>query len=690
MRSWVTFPRYILFRASRWRLAHPRLFIVFGVICTLYVLGWILTPFAYAAGDGQESPNVPGDSLHSSDGVRASHYASLFIDHGWLLDGDKKMLSWMIDLIWNIHFSIVTTGIDLFVWALSFEWVTVISTPLRTLAITIEVVISRLGIVPFALVCSGAAVAIMLLKGKFAKGVAEYSTSAIIAVLALGVLSSPIAWVVGPDGPLETARDWGANLSAAVTSGDGYLGTVEASSTEIIGASVSAPLVDVFLARPAEYLSFGHTLSGDCRTEYITQVTALDPVDPDLDKIRTAVGECDAEAKTFSDSSSNWRVTPVVETAFGSGWVIVLALITLVILFISVVATLWSALLTTWRTALAVFPYTDRSRLFVALGGIFAGLFFIVASQIFLAGFFRVLLLSIEMMTQLGWPYSEHLRFFGNAGIVGMIGLVVLMVYLRKRAKRLAERAAKAMENIGASQKNQPLAMSPAWVGSAIQSTAMFANAMSRSKSPSTKEIAPSPHPLTTGSRSDANLPHFTATTTPAGPALGPGGSGGTRGRGGARGNAPSSPQPAAPRRASIDGGEMTATVTDTNSSSSPQPKHGVAKAGSGIARYALAARGGAVGIALQAASDLERPSLANPAIEIAANGEARVARPASAERVHERWAGQSSWSTPDLISTPSSHQTIPASMKVVIGPDGNARVALSADSEPQQRPLGA
>lgn len=685
MRSKImTFPLYILHRMQLWRIRHPRLFLIFGTLITLYVLGWVLTPFANATGDGQPSPNVPGDALMSSEGIRASHYASLFIDHGWLLSPEKKFTASIMDFFWTMHVGVVTSGIDLIVWTLSFEWVDIIAVPMGSIASTVETLISRIGIVPFALFCSGAYVAMMILRGKFAKAASEYITAAIVATLALGLLASPITWITSPGGPLDTGKEWGANLSAAITLGDGNL-KIEASSQEILGASVAAPLVDVLLARPAEYLSFGKSLTGDCRASYIELVKNLDPVGPDIDKVRTTTGSCDAEAKAFSDSSAGWRIIPLIETLIGSLWIWVFGFAAVIVFFIAVLITLWSGLLTTWRSALAVFPYTDRSRLLVALGGIFAGFLFIVLSQILLAGGFKMLDLAIKQMESLGWLYQLHLRVISVTGTILIIALIVLFITLRKRAKRLAERAAKALEDVGASQKSQPLSMTPPWAGDALRHLTTMK--LLSPKKPF-DQATQSP-PVVDAPRNPAPLPHFEATPVPK-PSRSPGTPADSRALGG---GAPRPGDGGGPSSAPLEAGELASAPVPKNPRSDTTAKPGKPglsqKLGGAAVRYALAARGGVPGLALQAATDAAAVVTKKPAIEISPNGSGTVAPSAKTDMKSVATARPSAWAfTPS--STPPAQQTLTASPRIIVGPDGQARVTISADGVPPRRPVGA
>lgn len=685
MRSNIaTFPLYLLHRLQLWRIRHPRLFLIIGVLIALYVLGWVLTPFANATGDGQPSPNVPGDSLMSSEGIRASHYASLFIDHGWLLSPEKKFTASIMDFFWTMHVGVVTSGIDLIVWTLSFEWVDIIAVPMGSIASTVETLISRIGIVPFALFCSGAYVAMMVIRGKYAKAVSEYITAAIVATLALGLLASPITWITSSGGPLDTAKEWGANLSAAITLGDGNL-KIEASSQEILGASVAAPLVDVLLARPAEYLSFGKSLTGDCRASYLELVKNLDPVGPDIDKVRTTTGSCDAEAKAFSDSSAGWRLIPLVETLIGSLWIWVFGFCAVIVFFIAVLITLFSGLLTTWRSALAVFPYTDRSRLLVALGGIFAGFLFIVTSQILLAGGFKMLDLGIKQMETLGWVYQLHLRVISVTGTILVIALIVLFVTLRKRAKRLAERAAKALEDIGASQKSQPLSMTPAWASDALKHLTTMK--MLSPKKPFDQAARPAPAidaPPTPGP-----LPHFEATPVPKA-SRGTGAPSDARALGG---GAPKPGTGGGPSSAPVDAGELISTPVAKNqrpgTTGAPEKPGATKKLGGAAVRYALAARGGVAGLALQAATDAAGAVTKKPAIEISPNGTGTVAPPAKTDMKSVASARPSAWAS-TTAPTPPSQQTLTASPRIIVGPDGQARVTISADGVPPRRPVGA
>lgn len=443
-------------RIAAWAHRHPRLASVLGSLLAVYALGWACVPAANAAGGGEPSPDARADHMLTSAGVRASHYGALFINRGDFFSGDKGMWAFLIDIVWGAYFWGVTTAIDTFTWLLQFQWVDVIAVPMRALSSAIGQMLSYFGIVPFALFLGGCLAALLLLRGKIGKAIVELSVSALIFAAIGGILASPINWLTEPGGALDSARDGGAQMSAALIKGEGDLHAVS-SDANPVGDAVIGPLLDTFVVTPAEMASFGHLIEGDCGTVVDTAVMNLDPIKKDTNPVRDAVGTCDADAKAYADNTGINNLMQVVALGWGAWWIFLFAWVISLVLIVSILGTLYMAFTTTWRAPLALFPWADRSKLLMSVSLMFAGLFFVVVCQLLLAGSLWLMTSAMPLISKLGIPVAMQLNVLGYLGTATIITIVVVLINHHRTAKRLAEKLNNAIENAGTKRDLMPV-----------------------------------------------------------------------------------------------------------------------------------------------------------------------------------------------------------------------------------------
>ena len=94
-------------------------------------------------------------------GVPLDHYQTLPLDRGDLLHSDLMLLAGIMSFIWGLHYSLVTTLLWLLQFLLSFEWVSMIITPIKPLAEQLQALLSGLNWVPFAVTVAGATIGLL-------------------------------------------------------------------------------------------------------------------------------------------------------------------------------------------------------------------------------------------------------------------------------------------------------------------------------------------------------------------------------------------------------------------------------------------------------------------------------------------------------------------------------------------------
>ncbi|WP_448812114.1 hypothetical protein [Agromyces bauzanensis] len=573
-----------------WARRRPRLASVLATSVVLYVIGWISAPAANAAGGGEPTPDAPADHLFSTAGIRASHYSALFINRGDFFSGDKGIWAWFIDMAWGIHFWLVTTAIDTFTWLLQFKWVDVIAVPMEGLSTLISSIIDQFGVVPFALFLSGALVALLIVRGKFGKAIVELATVAVIFAALGGLLASPVQWITSPGGPLDTARDGGAQLSAAILRGDGDVQDVS-SDENPVGETIIAPLVDLFLVLPAESISFGHIIDGDCGVTIDQAVKNLDPIKRDTNPVRDAVGTCDTDAKTYADNTGWFHLMSTIGVAAGSWWLMFFAWAVAVLLMVSVAGTLWMGFTASWRVVLALFPWSNRGKLFFSVAGMFAGAFFIITMQVILAGFLWLLTSAMPLLADLGMPIGYQLNLISWLGFAAIIVLAVILANHHKVAKRLAEKANQALENAGTKRDMMPVTGLPQGLKNIAQHRIANHELRKRASQPA--------------GYTDARQITF---VNPAGGAGAPGFAGAPINDGeyiataGARpGSRPGGPGTGG---GALAIGALTQAAAQSGNAAAGAAAKGASAIGTAT-RYALALKGGVAGVALEAAKDV-------------------------------------------------------------------------------------
>jgi len=460
-----------------WMRRHPRLATVLVVMLVFYIAGWVVeAPHAFAAeGSGSD---VEGDHLLSSMGIPASHYHALFVNRGDVWTSGQMFWSSFADYAWGFHYDVVVASIDTFVWLLSFAWIDIIATPMEGIAKLVTSILDQLGVMNFALFLSGAVAAVLLAFMKVSRAIVEVVLATIIAVSAGGVLANPVEWLTSDDGPIEKAQMYGSQLSAAMLSDDGKIGELEAESEDIIGAAMEAKLVDLFIVAPAEEVSFGHRITGDCKTVLEAAVMAVDPIKQGDNSVRDAVGACDSKAKDWSANTGPTHYFNAASYSTSSISLLVVSYLISLVLICAILATLFAALQVTWRAVLSVFPFTNRGKLVNSVALAAAGVLFVVTMQLILAGYWSLLDKSMALLAEAGIPIVMQLRALTFFEIALVILLIIVFANHRRVAKVLAERSERRMQALKLAGVGIPLAGLP--MANELKTYAMHRMAMRR------------------------------------------------------------------------------------------------------------------------------------------------------------------------------------------------------------------
>ncbi|CAM5535565.1 hypothetical protein LSHI6S_00089 [Leifsonia shinshuensis] len=437
-----------------WSKRHPRIATLLAVFISLYVLGCFLAGPASAEPLGKASPDAPGDNLTDSSGVRASHYINLFINRGDLLHTDKMWVSGIINGLWTAVFNFVVFCLSIFQWLLEFKWVEVVAAPVRAIAMIVQTFVGQLALVPTALFLVGVVAGFYVMRNKWPAALVEVGMTIGLSILATGIFANPIAWVTGDNGPLQQSISFGGQISAAL-SGNGYLTDQDASTSNLVSDSITTPIVDLFIAQPAQALSFGHVIGGDCAKVFHDAVTNVSPITAD-DSVRNAVNGCDQDAGQFADNPSWSAVSNVASVGVATFSLLLFAIAAAALIFAAVAMLMFNGFRLLTSTIVGMFPFTDRRKFWGALFGVFAMFVAIMTLIAALALYLTFLKDILNGVAQLGIPLNQQMQFISLAMTVVLCLLVWHLLAVRRGGKRLGERMAGLMETTK-HQKPQPL-----------------------------------------------------------------------------------------------------------------------------------------------------------------------------------------------------------------------------------------
>lgn len=430
--------------AGRWASRHPRwsAVIVFAVFDLLaMVFG---NSYAYAADGGSLAPFLPGGDIQDSAGVPLVEYSMLPLDRGDMMTYQKTIISSIVDFIWVGHLGAIAWMISFLDWLLSFEWVAWLATPFDSLATIVASYTGAVNWVPFALLITGFVVFIAIAKGRYAGGFIEILLSCVCAVLAAGLLANPVASLTAAGGALEKAQDYGSEIAAAVVTDDGQTDDGELTGADILSASVTTQLADIFVRIPAQTIAFGRSLAGDCDQVFTDTMKSDSPASGGESTVRDRVGDCDEEAKNYVQNPNMGSVATAGIISTGGIALFILAMGMALLFIVTVFFFLIEAIKTQWNVLIGILP-VSRAPLWKSLMGTVMGLVSIVAMVVVIAAYLKILISILNATASLG--IVMQMQFVNMIIIV----LLILLWKVRSSAKKAGVTMAEQLSKLGLS-----------------------------------------------------------------------------------------------------------------------------------------------------------------------------------------------------------------------------------------------
>ncbi|WP_155981865.1 hypothetical protein [Nocardia sp. BMG111209] len=279
-------------------------------------------------------------AVQDSSGVPLSNYAFATND-GSLLHPFTTVLAAVISLEFAGWLIIVTTGIWIVGYALSFKWLDLFAAPMHGVAQSLTSQIALPIVLVTAATLGAFFVAWFWIRGYYAKSVMQVVTMIMVAVLGPLFLAEPLADVLSSDGTLAQGRNLGIQVAA------GLNGTSTTDPSRLV-VVMQQQMADNFARKPLQVWNFGHVVDDSvaCRAAWSSAMAAANG-----DQVRSGMKNCgDGAAYSSANSPSVGQI--------GAGLLLLLAG-TLLLLFAVVLSTkiIWSALDAVYHGILVIFGF---------------------------------------------------------------------------------------------------------------------------------------------------------------------------------------------------------------------------------------------------------------------------------------------------------------------------------------------
>ncbi|MQY28213.1 hypothetical protein NRB56_37960 [Nocardia sp. RB56] len=352
-------------------------------------------------------------AVKDSSGVPLSNY-SFATNDGSLLHPFTTVLAAVITIEFAGWLIIVTTGIWIVGYALSFKWLDLFAAPMHGVAQSLTSQIALPIVLVTAATFGAFFVAWFWIRGYYAKSVMQVVTMIAVAVLGPLFLAEPLADVLSSDGTLAQGRNLGIQVAA------GLNGSNTSDPTQLV-VVMQQQMADNFARKPLQVWNFGHIVddSAACRAAWSSGMAAASG-----DQVRSGMKNCgDGAAYSSANSPSVGQI--------GAGLLLLLAG-TLLLLFAVVLSTkiIWSALDAVYHGILVIFGFAAAGFIYGApqtflvrnvVHSLFAGAK--MAAQVIFLGVYLLFLGDLFQQAQ-----GQVMAVF----VIGAIVEIIAILQLRK------------------------------------------------------------------------------------------------------------------------------------------------------------------------------------------------------------------------------------------------------------------
>ncbi|MFJ5035541.1 hypothetical protein ACIQB5_47815 [Streptomyces sp. NPDC088560] len=224
------------------------------------------------------------------DGNPVSSYR-IYAGTGSWSDWDLKIESFLVDMMFLGDKYAVSFACFLLAWSLAFKMAGLLLKPALTVSNALYAnVIVQIGLPGLCLTYAGTVAAWHLMFGRRARGWGEAAASLVISALAITTLAAPPQMLLSEQhGAVGSARGLAVDVAALILDNEEAIHTPKTTTNSGIDDSVPAgntagaqvrskasalarpitdELVDAFVVRPSELLSYGQTFDGRCAQQF--------------------------------------------------------------------------------------------------------------------------------------------------------------------------------------------------------------------------------------------------------------------------------------------------------------------------------------------------------------------------------------------------------------------------------------
>lgn len=429
----------ITLQAWKWLTIHrkTRIILYIAALCTLCT--FINQELAFAD-DADSSTNsnllfLPLNNTTDSHGVPVEAYSRLPLDYGQALYPVRLIRGVLLSLCWAIYTMSTYFIIAAIDFILGLTWLEWLLSPFNFLAGTVSTTIGKLILIPLALTCSALAGAILWGKGAKGTALTEVFIALILSAVAASPIAAPMTYLQGENSALSRSIEYGNEIGNEITTDPNQKETNSDSA-------IDAAIIDVALRTPAQVLSWGKALDGQCSTKFDEKAKS----GADAEEIRKAINTCDEEAKEANetDSMTAFAFMMIFNIAFFGLWAIVLVMLFFIIK--DTFFALLNAINVTWRAPLAVFPWGTRY-------GFYKSFAQMVVNIIAVGACVTVTAIYLWLYGKVTAATSGAAMIYGNV-ILGIIALVMAytLYKMKKNGKSLGRALAERMSHLGTSR----------------------------------------------------------------------------------------------------------------------------------------------------------------------------------------------------------------------------------------------
>lgn len=424
--------RYRLRRFARWRRRRP----VLSLLTIVLVAQVLIITVGAASMAVASTGNLFLSGVEATDvyGVPFAHYETLPLDRGDQWTFHKTFWAALTDLAWALYLAGLGVMLTVFTWVLSFEWLGFILDPVINAIDTVQHFFVGFEWVAFALIVAAAVSGTAVMIGRSAAGWVDLLVSVLCSVVAVGVLVSPVENMRGEDGAVAHMQHFGDEFAQGVVA-DSDPNVQDKEISDILASQIVTILVRI----PAQEITFGGVLEGECKDKY-TQVMTDTPPKTGDNSVRDAISGCSEDAKQHVENPSAWQAISAAMIGIGSIGMIVLMGVISVLMFLAVLWAMWGGIRAMFFVYVAILPATGRSALGHAVLSMAAALLSIAVVLMLSVGGLVVVLDSLEQASGNDLSMVVILALMTLLAVFVACLVVYVVMQMRRKSKELGEK----------------------------------------------------------------------------------------------------------------------------------------------------------------------------------------------------------------------------------------------------------